>query len=879
VLNPKTVLVDARNWESLKDSLILEISLAPLIGLDLETEDDDRHEGLNTFMKVKEGKKSRNTPLIFDIRHTSICGMSWYCKGSDTAYYINLGHADYENWVPWEEAVQLLEAKSPEAYWIAHNSPFERTMLNMSLDYQLGPNVICTMQMAVSAWNDDTYNKEDFYKRDLTGMDRLFPAIRREFAEYKVRDKLTTKQEDLLFKVIAKQSTTEHSYNGWVKKMAFGYGLKKLSQKFLGYTQMTFDEVLRGEPVEDEKGKVSYPNAKAHMGQLTGEQTVKYGADDAWVALELFPIIYIYMKENSPEAIKTFMKQENPMTQVYSDVWSKGLKVNPDSIYKAREMERNKSAEILRTMKGAIRELLPFPEEPHEKLIKYDKWFTKNWEKYRAQVVEWVESPDSEDAFEQHHQVRSPISNVWSQDLGVKESKGINVLHYMPLRTLLFDLCRFSYIQHEGKTQSNGDARDKMHERWLKKNFELDEDYDESADPAMTFLNSIQGLSNAEQSVKLYITNYLNLIDPETSRMYPVLNSMLNSRRMALSFPNVSQLPKGSDIAYVRGFFEPDDKDHILVSADWSSVELVIIGDLSGDSGFKEAFGQLPYDDLHTKAAAGGLGITIEELKARDDYKVLRTDIGKGSNFNYWYSGALGTVADKMGWTSEEMWVKVNGYRSTFPEGEAWRLSTIEECQLTGEVTLPDRHKRYRFEATKDWATEMRKKFNQYGREIGLFGELVIRKVRTRAGNQAVNSEVQGTGATLAKRSILSMEKVIKMRGYDANFKFPCHDELIYSVHKDHVLAFCRDLRKIMNHHPRIIKDLKLACTVSLGNNYWAFDLKDNPYGQIELDELQWCVPGFEKDRWEQALTEDETQKVIDYLASEHEVESEEPAF
>lgn len=878
MLEPQTVLVDIRNWDSLKESLIFEVSEAELIGLDIETEDSGRHEGLNTFMKVKDGKKSRTTPLVFDVRRTTITGFSWYCKNSNTAYYLNLNHADIENRIPWEEAKKILDAKHPSAFWVAHNSPFERTMFKMCYDYDLGEKVICTMQMAVSAWNDDTYFKKDFYSRELDGMDRLFPAIRREFKDYAPRQKLTTAQEDLLFKVIAKQSTTDHSYNGWVKKMAFGYGLKKLSKKFLGYTQTTFDEVLKGEPVVDEEtDKVTYPNAKVHMGQLTGEEVMYYGADDAWVCLELLPKIYGYLQKNSPDVIPMFMKQENPMTQIYSNVWCEGLKVNPEAIYKARERERIKSAEILRTMKGAIRELLPFPEDPHEKLLKYDKWYAKNWEKYRQQVIEWAETPDSEDAYEQHHQVRSPISNVWAQDREEKESKGINILHYMPLRTLLFDLCRFSYIQHEGKTQSNGDARDKMHERWIKKNIEIDEEYDEESDPAMTFLNSIRGLSNAEQSVKLYITNYLNLIDPETSCMYPVVNSMLNSRRMAISFPNVSQLPKGSDIAYVRGFFEPDEEDHVLVSADWSSVELVIIGDLSGDSGFKEAFGQLPYQDLHSKAAAGGLGISLEEFKKLENYKVLRSDIGKGSNFNYWYSGALGTVADKMGWTSEEMWVKVDGYRNTFPEGEAWRLGTIEEAQLTGQVTLPDRHKRYRFEATKEWSDEMRRKFGKYGREVAMFGEWVIRKVRTRAGNQAVNSKVQGTGATLAKRSILTMEKVIKIRGYDANFKFPCHDEVIYSVHKDDVVSFCRDLRKVMNHHPKIINDLELACTISVGNNYWAFDLQENPFGQIELDELQWNVPGFERDRWEQVLDEDEIQQVVDYLVSEG--EEEEPAF
>ena len=845
MINPETILIDARNWPAFKAGLISEISQAKFVGFDIETEDSQRHEGLNVFMKVKNGKKSVNTPLVFDINRTTVTGFSWYCKDSSKAYYLNLKHADVENRIPWEEARQLLDAKRRDAYWIAHNAPFEITMMKTSLKYNLGKNIICVMQMAVSAWNDDTYSKSDFYKQDLVGINRLFPAIKKEFKDFQLKDKLTAAQEDLLFKVIAKQSTTEHSYNGWVKKIAFGYGLKRLAKRFLNYEQTTFEEILGN---------------KKHMGELTGEEVCKYGADDAWVAVELLNKIQEFIVEKSPEVMDTFLKQENPMTRIYSDVWKNGLRVDTKRIYEAREHERYKAATILRRMKKAVKALLPFPEDPHEKLLKYDKWFANNWEKYRQQVEDWANTPDSEDTFEQHYQVRSPISIPWAKEKGLKPSEGINILHYMPLRTLLYDLCRFSYIQHEGKTQSNGEAREKMRERWIKKHGEI------KGDAARIFLDCVKGLSDSEQSMKLYITNYLNLTDSETNRMYPVLNSMLNSRRMALSFPNVSQLAKGSDIAYVRSFFLADQEDHVLISADWSSVELVIIGELSGDSGFREAFGQLPYKDLHTKAAAGGLGISVKELKAMEEYKNLRRDIGKGSNFNYWYSGALGTVAERMGWTSEEMWVKVDGYRSTFPEGEQWRLETISEIRRTGEVVLPDGHKRYRFEATNEWAAEMQKKFRPYGKEIMLFGELVIKKIRSRAGNQGVNSKVQGTGATLAKRSILKMEDIISQKGYNANFKFPCHDELIYSVHKDDVVDFIQDLRMVMNTHPSIIKELKLTCTVAIGNNYWEFHSQKNPYGQIELDEVQKKVPCVDSSKYGKSLNDLEIQKVVDYL-------------
>ncbi|MCV5968479.1 DNA polymerase, partial [Lactococcus petauri] len=87
-------------------------------------------------------------------------------------------------------------------------------------------------------------------------------------------------------------------------------------------------------------------------------------------------------------------------------------------------------------------------------------------------------------------------------------------------------------------------------------------------------LNIIDGyvdLSSSEQVTKLYITNYLNMIDPDTGRMYPVLNSMLDTRRMSLAQPNLSQLAKNSALAYVRSFFIADEEDHVVISADWSS--------------------------------------------------------------------------------------------------------------------------------------------------------------------------------------------------------------------------------------------------------------------------------------------------------------------
>lgn len=70
--------------------------------------------------------------------------------------------------------------------------------------------------------------------------------------------------------------------------------------------------------------------------------------------------------------------------------------------------------------------------------------------------------------------------------------------------------------------------------------------------------------------------------------------------------------------------------------------------------------------------------------------KFWRTEIGKGSNFNYWYSGALSTVGDKMGWTSDQMWKATEKYRQRFPVAEEWRTNTILAGRNDGFIQLPD---------------------------------------------------------------------------------------------------------------------------------------------------------------------------------------------
>lgn len=880
---PVSVLVDLRNWETMKPHLIAKFAVKDqLNGVDLETHDADRHEGLNRQMRSDEdGVKSSTAKLLFDMERTVITGFSLYVNDDNVAFYFNAAHADVENRIPLPELLDFLtQVRDSECWFLAHKAPFELAMTMKSWKWFLGPRVICTLQLAVSCFNDDTYPMERFNAPGFgDAFEGMAGRIAMAYRGYRQGDEMTNEQEELLFKFIAKTSDSAHSYNGYVKSIKYGYGLKALSEYFFGYKQVDYATVLSN-------------HGANHMGQLTGEQVCSYGADDAWTCTKLYSRLMQFLLETNPGMVQTFFEQENPMIYQYARVWRTGIVINHDAVIYQRGEQRRIVAEYLRYMKYLIRELLPFPEELHEKLVKYDpkaygKATSKNGWDYRKAVIDWAESPDCEDDYEQIMQVRTSISKQWSQENGDKESNGPSITYYQVVRCLFYDLCQCSFQLVNSKIQGDEEAQINMRNRLFKKHGvtaypEKQEEFDTAitkvADPHAVFTLKLlwlyRQLAAAEQVIKLYINKYMNLIDPETSRMYPVLSSTLNSHRMGLEEPNVSALPKFKGTSWVRSFFEPDSPDHVIVSIDWSAVELVLIGDQSQDPTFAKAFGQIPHDDLHSETVAALLEISLETLKGMENRKELRTKYGKPANFGYWYSGALGTVAKELGWTSEQMWDYVEKYRAKYPVAEQWRLAVIAEAQSSGYVMLPDGHKRYRYESTGQWVEMMRMKFAQFGPEVSAFGEIAIKKIRNRSGNQAVNSMIQGTCATLAKRSIIEIDKSLILPytevrnpgGFDARFMFPVHDELAYSCHRKHAVQFSYFMKEKMCNHPDIVKYLKLDASAAMGRNYLAWDLKKNPKGQIELDEASKGLPCIPEARWGKSLTRDERELVLTYL-------------
>lgn len=841
---PELILVDKNNIEEWDIFFTKQFSIPNILcAFDIETSQRNAHAGIKKLMKVDDEGFSHGKKLLFDYKRTKLVGASFYFGSTvpDKAFYINFGHADAQNAISIDYLFKWLDlCKAHNGTLIIHNVQYEFAAILGSYDYTL-PNTLCSLQLCVTAYNPDEYKKSDLSMAIAAGIRDMVPEIERVFSDYEY-GALTFKQEELLNKFCAKSGKATTSYEGIIKGISFGYGLKKAVKSWFGYQMAEFTDTL---------------GDNADMESLTAAEVVSYGADDAIWAYRLFFRVYSYLQQVNPEVIATYLNVENPITRVFAETTIGGMRVDHKAILKSQREMRTGVAKVLIEFKQELRKHMPAElPDMHPKLQKYEKWYKpESHQKYFDYLHRWLATPDDVSDFEICTQVKCATGNAWIEDeLGInaKPKALLSINHYMAMRYVLFVILNLPCNATGGKIQSDKDARKEMNEKI------------EGGHPILALYEK---LGSAEQAFKLYITPYLCLIDPETQRMHPVMSSMLATRRSSCSNPNGQQLAKRGDSVFVRGYYLADDPDSTIVSADWSAIELVGVAANSQDPEFLAAYGQRPHADLHSSAAAGVLKLSMDEFMALVNKKDMRTILGKGSNFEYWYSGWLTNTAKRMGWTLDQTAEAVRGYIEKFPVAEQWRLNLIENLKMRGFVKIADHHTRVRFEATQEWFDTMWQVFASYGSSAMLnFAREALKRIQRRAYNQGVNFAIQGLCAALAKQTILRIVKKIKEQNIPARFMLLIHDELLFSVPRKHTAQFCDFLYNEMIQDSEMFPNVKIDSSVAVGYTFQPFDPVKAPFGQIELMEMQKGVPVIAEERWEEKADEEERDAIIKYL-------------
>jgi DNA polymerase-1 len=224
--------------------------------------------------------------------------------------------------------------------------------------------------------------------------------------------------------------------------------------------------------------------------------------------------------------------------------------------------------------------------------------------------------------------------------------------------------------------------------------------------------------------------------------------------RLSSNNPNLQNIPirteRGREI---RKAFIPRNDEYLLLSADYSQIELRIVAAISADPNMCEAF--KTGKDIHTATAAKVFGVAEKEVTKEMRYKA------KSVNFGIIYGqGAFG-LADNLGISRGEAKEIIDNYKKQFAGIQKYMDDTINFAREHGYVqTLMGR---------KRWLKDI----NSANFTVRGFAE-----------RNAINSPIQGTAADMIKLAMIKIHEEFGQQGFKSKMLLQVHDELVFDAHK-----------------------------------------------------------------------------------------------
>ena len=248
------------------------------------------------------------------------------------------------------------------------------------------------------------------------------------------------------------------------------------------------------------------------------------------------------------------------------------------------------------------------------------------------------------------------------------------------------------------------------------------------------------------------------MINKKTGRVHTsYAQAVAVTGRLSSNNPNLQNIPirteRGREI---RKAFIPRDKDHVLVSADYSQIELRIVAAISGDVNMCEAF--KTGKDIHNATAAKVFNVDEKEVTREMRYKA------KSVNFGIIYGqGAFG-LAENLGIPRAEAREIIENYKKQFPGIQKYMDDTINFARENGYVeTLMGR---------KRWLKDI----NSANFTVRGFAE-----------RNAINSPIQGSAADMIKLAMIKIHHEFNKHNFRSKMLLQVHDELVFDAHKDEV--------------------------------------------------------------------------------------------
>ena len=265
-----------------------------------------------------------------------------------------------------------------------------------------------------------------------------------------------------------------------------------------------------------------------------------------------------------------------------------------------------------------------------------------------------------------------------------------------------------------------------------------------------------------------YIEGLINSIMPDNKVHTIYTQALTRTGRLSSIEPNLQNIPVRDEYGkLIRKAFIPSPNS-IIVSADYSQIELRILASIADVEALKQAFKE--GKDIHSKTASDIFGVPIDMVT-----KNMRR-IAKAVNFGIVYGISGFGLSENIGVSTKEAKEFINNYLETYPGIKKYMDDTIARAKEVGYVRTLFNRKRI--------IPELKNK------------NYMIRNAGERI---ALNTPIQGTSADIIKKAMIEVDKKFKKNNIKSKMILQVHDELIFDTLKEEKEKVCEIIESVMD--------------------------------------------------------------------------------
>ncbi len=280
-----------------------------------------------------------------------------------------------------------------------------------------------------------------------------------------------------------------------------------------------------------------------------------------------------------------------------------------------------------------------------------------------------------------------------------------------------------------------------------------------------------------------YVEALPKLINPRTDRIHTSFNQTVTSTgRLSSTHPNLQNIPIRSENGRaIRKAFVPRDREHLLLAADYSQIELRIMAHMSQDEGLLKTFRKGA--DVHSTTAARIH--KVEPGEVTDEHR----RVAKTVNFGIIYGISAHGLSQRIGISRHEAADIIDSYFEQYPGVKAYMDRTIEKAKQNGYVETLTGRRRYLPEINSSNGV-----------------------VRGNAERNAINAPVQGTAADMIKIAMIDVHNTLHEKEYRSKMILQVHDELVLDAHRSELEGLQPMIREKMENAMSLDAPIEIEC-------------------------------------------------------------------